>query len=80
MLEPAFWGAFRDQPNAKSLQIAHVGRREHAQISSHYRPQVKPGLPPGLLSKYFRFRKLGHFLLKGDWKYFMHRYQLSRKG
>lgn len=80
VLEPGFWGAFRDQPNAKSLKIADVGRREHAQISTCYQPQVKAPVALPVLRKYLTFRKLFHFLSKGDLSYFLHRYQLSRKG
>lgn len=72
-----FWGGFRAQPDAKSAQIAAVGKAEHRQVSQRYEPQLRSRLSSASWRRYSRLRKLFWFLLRGQFGYIYHRLTLS---
>ena len=73
-----FWGGFRVQPNAKSSTITSVGLSEHQIIKEKYRPMLVSSFGPSFWQRYCRVRKLLAFVLKGEFGYILHRFQLNR--
>lgn len=71
-----FWGGFRLQPDAKSSTIADTGRTEHQQVSERYLPNLQSRLGGPFWRAYSRLRKLGYFLLRGQFGYIYHRLTL----
>lgn len=75
---PGCWGGFRIQPDAKSSQIAAVGKAEHQQVSQRYLPQLQSRLSGSLWRRYSRLRKLIWFLVRGQFSYIYHRLTLPK--
>ncbi len=75
-----FWGGFRKQPDAKTSTLATtVGLTEHQQVKERYRPRLRSAWGAGFWLRYCRLRKLATFVLKGEFGYVRHRWQLRRQ-